>query len=101
MLTLSHFDFCPFCQRVRLALGYKKIAFAEYPVRFYGPEHLQSISGFDRLPVSRFCPLGDNNGAPRFVRELSAVVETAHNRGRTLALADAPWHPSPSRAPWA
>ena len=46
MLTLIHFDFCPCCQRVRLALGYK-----ETSARFYGPEHFRSISGFERLPV--------------------------------------------------
>ncbi len=51
MLTLIHFDFCPFCQRVRLALGYKKLPFAETPARFYGPEHFCSISGFEQLPV--------------------------------------------------
>jgi glutaredoxin 2 len=61
MLTLMHFDFCPFCQRVRLALGYKKIAFAEQPARFYGPEHFQSISGFDRLPVVEY-PDGTRQG---------------------------------------
>ncbi|WP_241781430.1 glutathione S-transferase N-terminal domain-containing protein [Acidithiobacillus thiooxidans] len=61
MLTLIHFDFCPFCQRVRLALGYKGIVFNEQPARFYGPEHFQSISGFDRLPVVEY-PDGSRQG---------------------------------------
>ncbi|MBU2752107.1 glutathione S-transferase [Acidithiobacillus thiooxidans] len=61
MLTLIHFDFCPFCQRVRLALGYKGIDFNEQPARFYGPEHFQSISGFDRLPVVEY-PDGSRQG---------------------------------------
>ncbi|MHB1780567.1 glutathione S-transferase N-terminal domain-containing protein [Acidithiobacillus sp.] len=50
MLNLIHFTFC-FCQRVRLALGYKKLVFAETAARFYGPEHFRSISGFERLSV--------------------------------------------------
>lgn len=49
--TLIHFEFCPFCHRVRLALGFKKIAYAEKVDRFYGPDHFRAISGFDRLPV--------------------------------------------------
>ena len=61
MLTLIHFDFCPFCQRVRLALGYKNIEFAELPARFYGPEHFRNISGFERLPVIIY-PDGDRQG---------------------------------------
>ena len=61
MLTLIHFDFCPFCQRVRLALGYKGIVFNEQPARFYGPEHFQSISGFGRLPVVEY-PDGSRQG---------------------------------------
>ncbi len=51
MLALIHFNFCPFCQRVRLALGYKQLAFNEIDARFYGPEYFLDISGFDRLPV--------------------------------------------------
>ena len=61
MLTLIHFDFCPFCQRVRLALGYKGIVFNEQPARFYGPEYFQSISGFGRLPVVEY-PDGSRQG---------------------------------------
>lgn len=49
--TLIHFKFCPFCHRVRLALGFKRIAYAETVARFYGPEHFRAISGHDRLPV--------------------------------------------------
>ena len=48
---MIHFTFFPFCQRVRLALEYKKLPFAETSARFYGPEHFQTISGFERLPV--------------------------------------------------
>ena len=49
--TPIHFEFCPFCHRVRLALGFKRIAYAETIARFYGPEHFRAISGHDRLPV--------------------------------------------------
>ncbi len=49
--TLIHFEFCPFCHRVRLALGFKRIAYTETLDRFYGPDHFRAISGFDRLPV--------------------------------------------------
>ena len=49
--TLIHFEFCPFCHRVRLALGFKRIAYAEMLDRFYGPDHFRAVSGFDRLPV--------------------------------------------------
>ncbi|WP_308387990.1 glutathione S-transferase [Acidithiobacillus sp. AMEEHan] len=51
MLNLIHFDFCPFCQRVRLALGYKRLPCSVTPARFYGPQHFLAISGFERLPV--------------------------------------------------
>ncbi|MHB1565298.1 MAG: glutathione S-transferase N-terminal domain-containing protein [Acidiferrobacter sp.] len=61
MLTLIHFDFCPFCQRVRLALGYKKLAFVETRARFYGPAHCHAISGLEKLPVLVF-PDGSRQG---------------------------------------
>ncbi|MBN6741941.1 glutathione S-transferase family protein [Acidithiobacillus sp. MC6.1] len=49
--TLIHFEFCPFCHRVRLALGFKGIAHAEMIARFYGTEHFLAVSGYERLPV--------------------------------------------------
>ncbi len=61
MLNLIHFDFCPFCQRVRLALGYKELVFAETAVRFYRSEHFRSIGGFERLPVIVY-PDGSRQG---------------------------------------
>ncbi len=61
MLTLIHFTFCPFCQRVRLALGYKNLVFTETAARFYGPKHFRSISGFERLPVIVY-PDGSRQG---------------------------------------
>lgn len=35
--TFIHFEFCLFCDRVRSALGFKKIAYEERVTRFYGP----------------------------------------------------------------
>ena len=47
---LIQFEFCPFCHRVRLALGFKRIAYTETLARFYRPDPFRAISDFDRLP---------------------------------------------------
>lgn len=49
--TLIHFNFCPFCHRVRLALGFERITYAETTARFYGSDHFLEIRHYDALPV--------------------------------------------------
>lgn len=41
----------PFCHRMRLALGFKRIDYAKATARFYAPAHFRAISAYDRQPV--------------------------------------------------
>jgi glutaredoxin 2 len=81
--TLIHFNFCPFCHRVRLALGFKRIAYAETTARFFGSDHFLEISHYDALPVLVYSDGTRQNESLEIIRALDVRFPTSTPLAKT------------------
>ena len=54
MLTFYHFPHCPFCQRVRLFLEFKKLEYKSVEIAYYDEEARIKLTGTPLLPVVEF-----------------------------------------------